>query len=184
MCINPPLFEVCQVLLSPTQYHVALIGQRGATVLELPQRWGKKSEFEGGRLEINCKWVQGPHAFWKFMNISLVLAQICVFKQLFSCVLLMPPMCLIEWIINYIKYVSSKSAVLICRTNRNNSLEGCKKNKCLGRHITDDNDVYRKCCICTTYMLHVSLAVLLKLKRLCSKHIVHHFILPICHLYL
>ncbi len=58
LCINPPLFEVCQVLVSPTQYHVALIGQRGATILELPQRWGKRSEFEGGRIQINCKWVR------------------------------------------------------------------------------------------------------------------------------
>ncbi|XP_058490953.1 nucleoporin 88 [Solea solea] len=57
MCINPPLFEVCQVLLSPTQHHVALVGQRGVSVLELPQRWGKRSEFEGGRSEINCKTI-------------------------------------------------------------------------------------------------------------------------------
>ncbi|KAM9318105.1 nucleoporin 88 [Pholidichthys leucotaenia] len=55
LCINPPLFEVSQVLLSPTQHHVALVGQRGVSVLELPQRWGKKSEFEGGRERINCK---------------------------------------------------------------------------------------------------------------------------------
>ncbi|KAL7834508.1 hypothetical protein SRHO_G00287550 [Serrasalmus rhombeus] len=64
LCINPPLFEVCQVLLSPTQYHVALIGQRGATVLELPQRWGKKSEFEGGRLGINCKTIPVAERFF------------------------------------------------------------------------------------------------------------------------
>ncbi|MEQ2270644.1 Nucleoporin 88 [Xenotaenia resolanae] len=54
-CINPPLFQVCQVLLSPTQHHVALVGLRGVSVLELPQRWGKRSEFEGGRDKINCK---------------------------------------------------------------------------------------------------------------------------------
>ncbi|TWW76920.1 nucleoporin 88 [Takifugu flavidus] len=55
LCINPPLFEVHQVLLSPSQLHVALIGQRGVSVLELPQRWGKRSEFEGGKRKINCK---------------------------------------------------------------------------------------------------------------------------------
>ncbi|KAG5283954.1 hypothetical protein AALO_G00021370 [Alosa alosa] len=54
MCVSPPQFEVHEVLLSPTRSQVALIGQRGATVLELPQRWGKKSEFEGGRVEIHC----------------------------------------------------------------------------------------------------------------------------------
>lgn len=64
LCINPPHFDVCQVLLSPTQYHVALIGQRGATVLELPQRWGKRSEFEGGRSEINCKTIPVAERFF------------------------------------------------------------------------------------------------------------------------
>ncbi|KAM9732827.1 LOW QUALITY PROTEIN: nucleoporin 88 [Menidia menidia] len=55
LCINPPLFEVWQVLLSPSQHHVALVGHRGVSVLELPQRWGKRSEFEGGRAAINCR---------------------------------------------------------------------------------------------------------------------------------
>ncbi|XP_035289822.1 nucleoporin 88 [Anguilla anguilla] len=64
LCINPPRFEVCEVLLSPTQYHVALIGHRGATVLELPQRWGKKSEFEGGRSQINCKTIPVAERFF------------------------------------------------------------------------------------------------------------------------
>ncbi|XP_006640886.1 nucleoporin 88 [Lepisosteus oculatus] len=64
MCINPPLFEVYQVLLSPTQYHVALIGRRGASVLELPQRWGKRSEFEGGRPRINCKTIPVAERFF------------------------------------------------------------------------------------------------------------------------
>lgn len=64
LCINPPLFEVCEVLLSPTQHHVALIGQRGVSVLELPQRWGKKSEFEGGRSEINCKTIPVAERFF------------------------------------------------------------------------------------------------------------------------
>lgn len=64
VCINPPLFEVCQVLLSPTQHQVALIGQRGISVLELPQRWGKRSEFEGGRSQINCKTIAVAERFF------------------------------------------------------------------------------------------------------------------------
>ncbi|XP_028275668.1 nucleoporin 88 [Parambassis ranga] len=64
LCINPPLFEVCQVLLSPTQNHVALVGQRGVSVLELPQRWGKRSEFEGGRDKINCKTIPVAERFF------------------------------------------------------------------------------------------------------------------------
>uniref|UniRef100_A0A8C0PUH9 Nucleoporin 88 n=2 Tax=Canis lupus TaxID=9612 RepID=A0A8C0PUH9_CANLF len=55
LCINPPLFEIYQVLLSPTQHHVALIGIKGLMVLELPKRWGKNSEFEGGKLAVNCR---------------------------------------------------------------------------------------------------------------------------------
>ncbi|KAI5280897.1 Nuclear Pore Complex Protein Nup88 [Manis pentadactyla] len=54
LCINPPLFEIYQVLLSPNQHHVALIGMKGLMVLELPKRWGKNSEFEGGKSTVNC----------------------------------------------------------------------------------------------------------------------------------
>lgn len=64
LCINPPLFEVCQVLLSPSHHHVVLIGQRGVSVLELPQRWGKRSQFEGGKSEINCKTVPVAERFF------------------------------------------------------------------------------------------------------------------------
>ena len=55
LCINPPLFEIYQVLLSPTQHHVALIGIKGLMILELPKRWGKNSEFEGGKSTVNCR---------------------------------------------------------------------------------------------------------------------------------
>ncbi|XP_061916923.1 nucleoporin 88 [Entelurus aequoreus] len=55
LCINPPRFPVCQLLLSPSHDHVALVGSRGVSALELPQRWGKRSEFEGGSNRINCK---------------------------------------------------------------------------------------------------------------------------------
>ncbi|KAM4844580.1 nuclear pore complex protein Nup88 isoform 2-T2 [Thomomys bottae] len=54
LCINPPLFEIYQVLLSPTHHHVALIGIKGLMILELPKRWGKNSEFEGGKATVNC----------------------------------------------------------------------------------------------------------------------------------
>ncbi|XP_028977154.2 nucleoporin 88 [Esox lucius] len=80
LCINPPRFEVCQVLLSPTQYHVALIGQRGATVLELPQRWGKRSEFEGGRSKVNCKTVPVAERFFT-SSASVTLRQAAWFPS-------------------------------------------------------------------------------------------------------
>ncbi|XP_013871343.1 nucleoporin 88 [Austrofundulus limnaeus] len=64
LCINPPLFDVCQVFVSPAQGHVALVGLRGVSVLELPQRWGKRSEFEGGRDRINCKTIPVAERFF------------------------------------------------------------------------------------------------------------------------
>ncbi|XP_059828897.1 nucleoporin 88 [Hypanus sabinus] len=64
LCINPPLFEVNEVLLSPTQHHVLLIGTKGMMVLELPQRWGKRSEFEGGKSSINCLTVPIAERFF------------------------------------------------------------------------------------------------------------------------
>nr|XP_020504858.1 LOW QUALITY PROTEIN: nuclear pore complex protein Nup88 [Labrus bergylta] len=64
LCINHPHFEVCQVLLSPTQHHVALVGKQGVSVLELPQRWGKRSEFEGGRSDVSCKTIPVAERFF------------------------------------------------------------------------------------------------------------------------
>uniref|UniRef100_A0A8C6YM26 Nucleoporin 88 n=1 Tax=Nothoprocta perdicaria TaxID=30464 RepID=A0A8C6YM26_NOTPE len=64
LCINPPLFEVYQTLLSPTQHHVALIGTKGLMVLELPKRWGKNSEFEGGKSTVNCSTVPIAERFF------------------------------------------------------------------------------------------------------------------------
>lgn len=53
LCINPPLFEIYQVLLSPTQHHVALIGIKGLQILELPKKMGK--EFWIWRWKINSE---------------------------------------------------------------------------------------------------------------------------------
>ncbi|KAJ3589985.1 hypothetical protein NHX12_007942 [Muraenolepis orangiensis] len=64
LCTNPPRFEVCQVLLSPARGHVVLVGPRGVSVLELPRRWGRRSQFEGGRREIHCKTVPVAERFF------------------------------------------------------------------------------------------------------------------------
>ncbi|KFP31719.1 Nuclear pore complex protein Nup88, partial [Colius striatus] len=65
ICINPPLFEVYQTLLSPTQHHVALVGTKGLMVLELPKRWGKNSEFEGGKSRVNCSTIPIAERFFR-----------------------------------------------------------------------------------------------------------------------
>ncbi|XP_006899868.1 PREDICTED: nuclear pore complex protein Nup88, partial [Elephantulus edwardii] len=72
LCINPPLFEVYQVLLSPTQHHVTLIGLKGLTVLELPKRWGRNSEFEGGKSIVNCSTTPIAERFFT-SSTSLIL---------------------------------------------------------------------------------------------------------------
>ncbi|MEE6469910.1 hypothetical protein FKM82_008812 [Ascaphus truei] len=74
LCINPPLFDVSEVLLSPTQHHVALIGSRGLMVLEVPKRWGKSSEFEGGDKTVNCRTIPVAERFFT-SSTSLILKQ-------------------------------------------------------------------------------------------------------------
>ncbi|XP_008854172.1 nuclear pore complex protein Nup88 [Nannospalax galili] len=71
LCINPPLFEIYQVLLSPTQHHVALIGTKGLSVLELPKRWGKNSEFEGGKTTVNCSTTPIAERFFTSSPLTL-----------------------------------------------------------------------------------------------------------------
>ncbi|XP_068021486.1 nuclear pore complex protein Nup88 isoform X2 [Melanerpes formicivorus] len=64
LCIDPPLFEVYQTLLSPSQHHVALVGTKGLLVLQLPKRWGRDSEFEGGRPTVNCSTIPIAERFF------------------------------------------------------------------------------------------------------------------------
>ncbi|MGH0134979.1 UNVERIFIED_CONTAM: hypothetical protein FKN15_012514 [Acipenser sinensis] len=54
--------------LVPEQY------QKGVSVLELPQRWGKRSEFEGGRCTVNCKTIPVAERFFTSSG-SLTLRQ-------------------------------------------------------------------------------------------------------------
>ncbi|KAM4796589.1 nuclear pore complex protein Nup88 [Rhinophrynus dorsalis] len=74
LCINPPLFEVTQVLLSPTKHHIALIGSKGLMVLVVPKRWGKNSEFEGGDKIVNCRTIPIAERIFT-SSTSLVLKQ-------------------------------------------------------------------------------------------------------------
>ncbi|CAL8363614.1 unnamed protein product [Merluccius merluccius] len=75
LCVHPPRFEVCQVLLCPARRHVALVGRRGVSVLELPQRWGRRSEFEGGRREIRCRAVPVAERFFTSAAADVTLRQ-------------------------------------------------------------------------------------------------------------
>ncbi|KAM9320054.1 nuclear pore complex protein Nup88 [Gastrophryne carolinensis] len=57
LCIDIPVFEVNQVLLSPAQNYIALVGSKGLMVLEVPKNWGKKSEFKGDEKAVNCRTI-------------------------------------------------------------------------------------------------------------------------------
>ncbi|XP_075708980.1 nuclear pore complex protein Nup88 isoform X2 [Rhinoderma darwinii] len=74
MCINAPLFDVTEVLLNPTEHHIALIGSKGLMVLDVPKRWGKNSEFEGGEKTVNCRTIPIAERIFT-SSTSLVLKQ-------------------------------------------------------------------------------------------------------------
>ncbi|KAM5180026.1 nuclear pore complex protein Nup88 isoform 2-T2 [Mantella aurantiaca] len=74
LCIHNPLFEVTQVLLSPVKRHIALIGSKGLMVLEVPERWGRNSEFEGGEQVVNCRTIPFAERLLS-SSTSLVLKQ-------------------------------------------------------------------------------------------------------------
>ncbi|KAK7505991.1 hypothetical protein BaRGS_00002713 [Batillaria attramentaria] len=57
LCTDVPRFEVKGLSLNSCSSHLAIWGPRGVHVLELPQRWGKLSEFEGGKDVINCRTI-------------------------------------------------------------------------------------------------------------------------------
>ncbi|KAM3934700.1 nuclear pore complex protein Nup88 [Leptodactylus fuscus] len=74
LCINTPLFDVTEVLLNPTQQHIALIGSKGLMVLDVPKRWGKNSEFEGSEEIVNCRTIPIAERIFT-SSTSLVLKQ-------------------------------------------------------------------------------------------------------------
>ncbi|XP_070572086.1 nucleoporin 88-like [Ptychodera flava] len=55
LCNNPPLFKVNRIEINSTGCQIALVGDHGVSVLELPQRWGKYADFEGGKKRISCR---------------------------------------------------------------------------------------------------------------------------------
>ncbi|XP_076750215.1 nuclear pore complex protein Nup88 [Xylocopa sonorina] len=51
---DPPIFELKNLLINETSTHLALWGNLGLVVMELPKRWGKNGMFQGGKEEIFC----------------------------------------------------------------------------------------------------------------------------------
>ncbi|XP_014664874.1 PREDICTED: nuclear pore complex protein Nup88-like [Priapulus caudatus] len=57
LCTNIPVCEVEEIAFSRMGHLVALVGTTGIFVLELPRRWGKFGEFEGGKEKIICRTI-------------------------------------------------------------------------------------------------------------------------------
>ena len=57
LCISPPLFNINKMVFSETGAYLALIGQHGVCVVELPQKRGKFTQFEHGKEKINCRFL-------------------------------------------------------------------------------------------------------------------------------
>ena len=45
------------MLFSPSSKYLALIGERGIMVLEMPMRWGKFAEYDGGSASVICRYI-------------------------------------------------------------------------------------------------------------------------------
>lgn len=51
---DPPIFEIKNLLINETGTQLALWGNMGIVLMELPKRWGKEGLFQGGKEEILC----------------------------------------------------------------------------------------------------------------------------------
>ncbi|ESO97745.1 hypothetical protein LOTGIDRAFT_205604 [Lottia gigantea] len=57
LCTNAPTYEVEGLLFNLSGSHIAIWGHGGIHVIELPRRWGKYAEFEGGKSVISCRTI-------------------------------------------------------------------------------------------------------------------------------
>ncbi|KDR21117.1 hypothetical protein L798_01124, partial [Zootermopsis nevadensis] len=56
MPTDPPSFEVERLTVNGMTSQLAIVGPRGVAVLDLPRRWGKGANFQGGKLTITCRF--------------------------------------------------------------------------------------------------------------------------------
>lgn len=53
---DPPSFEVERLVVNGTASQLAAAGPRGIAVVDLPRRWGKEANFQGGKHTITCRY--------------------------------------------------------------------------------------------------------------------------------
>ncbi|XP_046841184.1 nucleoporin 88-like [Xenia sp. Carnegie-2017] len=72
LCTSPPLFKVEKIVFSETGAYLALIGQHGICVIEMPQKRGKFTQFEHGKEQINCRSINiDEHFFVCHQSITI-----------------------------------------------------------------------------------------------------------------
>lgn len=52
---TPQSFIVDKIIPSDENSLIALSGRHGIAVMELPRRWGKDGQFNGGKKEMTCR---------------------------------------------------------------------------------------------------------------------------------
>ncbi|XP_072044690.1 nucleoporin 88-like [Amphiura filiformis] len=76
VCSNTPRFDVEHISLNLTGRHILLWGKHGATVMELPRRYGKNAQYEGGKERINCRTIGLAERFFiSSSSLSLLQAE-------------------------------------------------------------------------------------------------------------
>ncbi|XP_068750380.1 nucleoporin 88-like [Montipora capricornis] len=61
---DAPLFDVDSLLFSTSSKYLALVGERGISVVEMPMRWGKFAEYSGGSEEVLCRKIPIDSRFY------------------------------------------------------------------------------------------------------------------------
>ncbi|XP_031549792.1 nucleoporin 88-like [Actinia tenebrosa] len=59
-----PLFKVHTLRFSLTGRYLALVGHKGISVIEMPQRWGRFAEYQGGADIVNCRTITVDERFF------------------------------------------------------------------------------------------------------------------------
>nr|XP_022342130.1 nuclear pore complex protein Nup88-like [Crassostrea virginica] len=73
LCTDPPRFDIDGIEFNHCKSFLAIWGSSGVMVMEMPQRWGKYSEFEGGKPTVTCKTTGvAEHYFTSHKSVQLL----------------------------------------------------------------------------------------------------------------
>ncbi|XP_061162673.1 nucleoporin 88-like [Saccostrea echinata] len=73
LCTDPPRYDIDSIEFNSTKSFLAVWGSSGVMVMEMPQRWGKYSEFEGGKPVVICKTTSvAEHYFASHKSVQVL----------------------------------------------------------------------------------------------------------------